>query len=418
MAALLPVRARFWTAAAVVVVALWSSGAPALVYPVYEQAWGLTPAVITAIFAVYPVVLVVVLVVFGGISDYIGRRVTMLAGLGSIIVGVLIFALAPDVAWLFAGRIFQGIGVGLALSPAGAALVEYGRSASRASSINTLATAVGLTIATVLGGGLVQYAPWPRELTFWVLLVVTVALAVAVFFLPRNDRSAEPGARWRPRPIRVPRSLRGVVTAASLGAATSFAVGAVLISLGAQLIKDVLHTDNALVAGIVLAISSMVGGVVSIAARRLAPRTAVASGAFLGAFAIGLLVVSANLSSLLLFIVTSVIFGAAYGMLFLGSLGLINRYAQPDHRAGTLSVVYLVAYLGQGTVAIGLGLLATALGLAPALSIVGPVLIALALAAGVTAIVAGRPRVVAAADAVDAATAPATPASPASSIGR
>ena len=391
MAALLPVRARFWTAAAVVVVALWSSGAPALIYPVYEQAWGLTPAVITAIFAVYPVVLVVVLVVFGGISDYFGRRATMLAGLGSIALGVLIFAIAPDVAWLFVGRIFQGVGVGLALSPAGAALVEYGRSVSRASSINTLATAVGLTIATVLGGGLVQYAPWPRELTFWVLLVVTVALGAAVYFLPRNDRSAAPGARWRPRPIHVPRALRGVVVTASLGAATSFAVGAVLISLGAQLIKDVLHTENALIAGLVLAISAFVGGVVSILARTMAPRVAVAAGALIGAFAIGLLVASANLSSLLLFIVTSVVFGAAYGMLFLGSVGLINRYAQPDHRAGTLSVVYLVAYLGQGAVAIGLGVLATALGLAPALSIVGPVLIALALAAAASAIFFGRP---------------------------
>lgn len=407
MAATLPVRARFWTAAAVAVVALWSSGAPALVYPVYEQVWNLTPAVITAIFAVYPVVLVVVLVVFGGVSDFIGRRATMLAGLASIIVGVLIFALAPDVAWLFVGRIFQGIGVGLALSPAGAALVEYGRSTAMASSVNTVATAVGLTIATVLGGGLVQYAPFPRELTFWVLFVVTVALAVLVYFLPRGDRSAQAGARWRPRPIRVPRDIRGVVLTASLGAATSFAVGAVLISLGAQLIKDVLHTDNALVAGLVLAISSVVGGAVSIAARNLSPRVAVASGGILGAVAIGLLIASADLSSLPLFIVTSVIFGAAYGLLFLGSLGLINRYAQPDHRAGTLSVVYLVAYLGQGTVAIGLGVLATGLGLAPALSIVGPVLIALAVAATVSAILVGRP-----ARSAAAATVPACPNSP------
>ncbi len=391
MAATLPARARFWTAAAVAVVALWSSGAPALVYPVYERAWGLTPAVITAIFAVYPIVLVVVLVVFGGISDYIGRRATMLAGLASILVGVLIFALAPNVGWLFAGRIFQGIGVGLALSPAGAALVEFGRSAATASSVNTLATAVGLTIATVLGGGLVQYAPFPRELTFWVLFVVTVALTVAVYFLPRNDRSAEPGARWRPRPLRVPRGLRGVVVTAALGAATSFAVGAVLISLGAQLIRDVLHTDNALIAGLVLAISSVVGGAVSIAARTLAPRTAVASGALIGAVAIGLLVASANLSSLPLFVVTSVVFGVSYGMLFLGSLGLINRFAPPHHRAGTLSVVFLVAYLGQGAVAIGLGVLATDLGLAPALAIVGPILITLALAALVAAIIVGRP---------------------------
>jgi MFS family permease len=81
-------RASFWVAAAVVVIALWASGAPSIIYPVYVAEWALTPIVITAIFAVYPITLVITLVIFGGISDYVGRRVTLLAGVAAMAIGI------------------------------------------------------------------------------------------------------------------------------------------------------------------------------------------------------------------------------------------------------------------------------------------------------------------------------------------
>lgn len=383
-------RASFLTAAAVVAIALWASGSPAMVYPLYEQSWSLSATTITEIFAVYPVVMVLTLVAFGTLSDSLGRRAAMLAGLASIMAGVLAFALAPDVAWLFVGRFFQGLGVGLALSPAGAALVEYSGSQTRAGSANTVAIAIGLSLATAVGGGLLQYAPWPRALTFWVLLAVTVAVAALALFLPRLERGDAPRERWRPRPIQVPRQLRGMVATAALAITSTFALGAVLISLGAQLVKDVLHTDNALVAGLVLAIGPAGSAVVSLAARRLPVRAAVAAGALVSALATGVLVLSATLSSLSLFVVASAAFGVSSGLLFLGGLGLVNRHAPVQHRAGTLSVVYLVAYVGQGITAIGLGLLTTALGLRAALDILGPVLMVLALATTATALLVGR----------------------------
>jgi MFS family permease len=68
-----------------------------MTYPLYAQEWNLTPTVITAIFAIYPIVVVLVLICFGEISDYIGRRATMLLGLGASLLGVLCFAVAPSV---------------------------------------------------------------------------------------------------------------------------------------------------------------------------------------------------------------------------------------------------------------------------------------------------------------------------------
>ncbi len=67
-------RASFWVAAAVVAHTLWTSAAPSMTYPLYASEWGLTHTATTAIFAVFPIVVVAVLLISGGISDYIGRR--------------------------------------------------------------------------------------------------------------------------------------------------------------------------------------------------------------------------------------------------------------------------------------------------------------------------------------------------------
>jgi len=74
-------RASFWVATAVVAHALWTSAAPSMTYRLYAAEWSLTHTMTTTMFAVFPIVVVSVLICFGDISDYIGRRTTMLVGL-------------------------------------------------------------------------------------------------------------------------------------------------------------------------------------------------------------------------------------------------------------------------------------------------------------------------------------------------
>jgi len=57
------------------------------------------------VFAIYPIVVAVVLVGCGDVSDYVGRRAAILWGVGASLFGTLLLALAPDVLWLFAGRL-------------------------------------------------------------------------------------------------------------------------------------------------------------------------------------------------------------------------------------------------------------------------------------------------------------------------
>jgi MFS family permease len=132
----------------------------------------------------------------------------MLFGLGASLAGVLLFASAPNVDWIFVGRAFMGIGVGLSAAPSAAAMVEFSAAgqSDRAGSITTAAQALGLALAMLVGGGLIAYAPFPTRLNFWVLFVVLVALFTATWFLPRHT-SNEASGRWRPKFFRVPRGL-------------------------------------------------------------------------------------------------------------------------------------------------------------------------------------------------------------------
>jgi predicted MFS family arabinose efflux permease len=374
-------------AAAVVMHTLWTSAAPALSYPLFARLWHLTPTVTTGMFAVYPVFVVATLLLFGNISDHVGRRATILWGLGASIIGVALFALARDVSWAYGGRAFMGIGVGLSSSPATAALVEFspaGQSA-RANTVATIATAVGVVAATLLGGALIQYAPWPLHLNFLVLLAVLATIFAFAWFLPR-PAAADGQARWRPGAVAVPRGIRRVFATAATAVTAAYAQGAVTLSLGAQIGRDLIGSSNALVTGTVIALFATTVAGAAFAARRLPGPAAIASGGVASAAGMGLLMLSASHHDLGLFLASAVAAGAGYSLQFLGGLTLINAHAPAHHRAGTLSAVYLVGYLLMGAIALALGIAATARGLAAAVDLGSLLIAAMALAGAALAL--------------------------------
>ncbi len=374
--------ASFGTAAAVAGLALWSSAAPTVVYPLYLQEWGLTPAVTTAIFATYPLVLIPVLAVFGNLSDVIGRRASILLGLVALVVGTLAFALAPSVGWAFAGRALQGVGVGLSLSPATAAMIEFGGSARahRASSATTAATAAGLALSTLIGGALVEYSASPLHTPFWLLVAVILAVGSLAWFLPRTN-SAAPGTRWRPQALRLPPGIRRLFAAGTLSISAAYALGAIYLALGAQAARDLVQSSNVLVDGAIISVSAVMIGVVAIVARPLPSRVAVSAGPALALAGLLLLDFAGASHSLWLFLGSSLLGGAGYSLMFAGGLGLIAAAAPADRRGAVISFAYVIGYAVQAVAALGLGALATSAGLQTALEIGTPLITAVGIAA-------------------------------------
>ena len=66
----------------------------------------------------------VTLLVLGSLSDHVGRRRVIAAGLGAGAVGYVLFLIAHGVGLLFAARAFQGLAVGLISGAASAAMLD------------------------------------------------------------------------------------------------------------------------------------------------------------------------------------------------------------------------------------------------------------------------------------------------------
>jgi predicted MFS family arabinose efflux permease len=358
-------RASFWVSAGVVTHIFWTSAAPAMTYRLYAEQWHLTPTVTTAVFAVYPIVVVAVLVGFGDLSDHIGRRLVILLGLGASLIGTLLFAVAPDVLWLFAGRALTGIGVGLTAGTATAALVDFSAEgqSKRAASVTTIAQAVGFSGALLLGGALTQYAPWPTRLGFWVLFALIAGLFVATWFLPRRRGGPAASRRWRPKSPSIPAGLRPAFALAASAVTTAYTHGVLILSLGGQVGHDLVGSSNALVNGAALSLFAITSGVVGISARGLSPRPAMLLGAIASVASMGLLALSVARQELSIFLASTAIAGVGYSLLVLGGLALLGGAVPERHRGGVLSALYLFAYLSMGTVALGLGVVATERGL-------------------------------------------------------
>lgn len=357
-------RASLLVSAGVVSHTLWTSAAPALTYGLYAQEWHLTHVVTAEIFAIYPIGVVVMLVGFGGISDQIGRRATMLAGLSASLVGALLFAVAPDVWFVFAGRALMGVGVGLAASPSTAAVLEFSspQRAKSAASVTMVAQAIGFAAALLLGGALTEYAPWPTRLCFWVLAFFLIVLLTATWFLPRHA-VGDAGGDQRSLMPSVPKHIRRTFAVSSTAMVAAYTFGVLVLSLGGQVEHDLISSPNAFLNSAILSLFPIVMAAVGIIARTLSPRVALIVGALVSGLAMVLLILAVDLRDLVIYLLATAAAGGAYSLLFVGGLQLISAAAPEHHRGGILSALYLLAYLSMGALALVLGAIATARGL-------------------------------------------------------
>src|SRR6202050_5522218 len=84
-----------------------SGAAPTALYHQYQDSFGLTPFAITIVFAAYVLSLLAALLTFGSLSDFIGRRLAILAALVLNVVSMAMFMTANSEASLIAARALQ-----------------------------------------------------------------------------------------------------------------------------------------------------------------------------------------------------------------------------------------------------------------------------------------------------------------------
>jgi MFS family permease len=284
-------------------------------YPVYAARWHFSELTLTLIFATYAAVLVPTLVVFGRLSDHVGRRPVLLAGLGAAAGGLALFAAASSIGWLFAARVLQGLAVGMISGAATSALVEYDDNRSqRPAMLAGLAQAAGSGLGPLAAGVLAQWAPAPGTLSYLVWLAGTLVAVVIVARLP--EPAPDLREPWRVQWPRIPPEIRRDFSRVSLSAACVWASIALYLSIVPSYTGKLLHNHNLALYGVIAALALASSSVAQLIGRRCAitsRRRAQGFGLATLAAGLVLLVMAAPVHSVAALLVSAATTGAGHG---------------------------------------------------------------------------------------------------------
>ena len=372
---------------------------PTPLYPLYQRRFGFSELMITVIFATYAAGVICALLLFGGVSDQIGRRPVLLLGLAVSALSAVVFLVAGGLAPLLLGRILSGLSAGIFTGTATATLVDVAPShnAERATLVATLANMGGLGCGPLLAGLLAQWGPLPLRLPFWIDLALLVPAAVAVVALPEPvAMTARP--HIQPQRLTVPAEMRTIFIRAALAAFAGFAVLGLSTAVAPAFLGHTLGVGSDAVVGLV-AFSAFAASAAGQLLLEVVPRQMALPGgcamliAGAAVLALGLVV-----TSLALLVTGIVVAGVGQGLSFRAGLTGVNSASPPAHRAEVASSFFVVAYLAISAPVIGVGVLAQAAGLRSA-GIVFAACVA-ALAAIVLVLLAGQRRTSPAAGAI------------------
>jgi predicted MFS family arabinose efflux permease len=360
----LPGAAAFWILAGLFLMLFFASAAASPLYPVYQARFRFSAATLTAVFAVYVLVLLVTLLFLGSVSDYLGRLPVILTALILSVAGCAVFLAAHDTGALFAARSLQGIATGLATGPIGAALIDLQPPGSqRAPLVTSAFSTLGLALGALITSALAQYAPAPTHLIWWALLAVFAAGIPALLAM------AEPGTRrpgalasLRPR-IAVPRQARATFAGAVPCLVATWGLGGLYLSLGPSLAGQETGSPNLLWGGLVIFLICGIGAAAAFVLRGIGSRAAMLAGCLCLLAGVATTFGAIATTAPAAFLAGTGVAGVGFGLAFQGAFRMILSLATPSQRAGLVTAVFAVGYLAFSVPALIAGVAATKFGL-------------------------------------------------------
>jgi predicted MFS family arabinose efflux permease len=351
----LPPKAAMLLLASIIVSFLAASSAPTPLYTVYQTRWGFSAIMTTVIFGVYALAVLATLLTLGKASDYVGRRPVLLGAIAVQALAVILFATADSIAALLVARVVQGLSTGAAVGAIGAAMLDIDR--TRGAVANSVAPGIGTAIGALTSALVVQYLPAPTHLIYLILLVIFALQAIGVGAIAETA-IPKPGVLASMVPeVRLPRPVRRSTTIAAPVLFAVWALAGFYGSLSPALVATLVHSRSVVFAGLGLFILAGVAAASVMLLRNTPSRTVMLIGVVALIAGVSVTLVSTSLGSPAGFFTGTAIAGVGFGSGFQGGIRLVLPLAQAHERAGVLSLLYVVSYLGMGLPAVIGGLL-------------------------------------------------------------
>jgi MFS family permease len=343
----------FLLAVAAFFVAMVGTTLPTPLYPLYEQRYAFGALLVTVIFAIYAFGVIAGLILFGNLSDRIGRKPVLLLGLALSAASALLFLFADSLAPIYTGRVVSGLSAGIFTGTATAYVIDLAPEGRRrlASFVAVFANLGGLGGGTLLSGILGQWAPdalrTPFAVDVGLVVVATAGLLLVQETVPRRAFSL------RLQRLGVPAEVMGVFVRAALAGVAAFAVSGVFSSVAPEFLGLGLHRHSPALAGLLVFVLFLM----SVSGQALVPRlsNALAAGCGLLVAGVALLAVSLAADSLAALYASAAVSGLGQGVVISAGVAAIAERAPAERRGETASSFFVVLYLGLSIPVIAAG---------------------------------------------------------------
>lgn len=317
---------------------------------------------VTIAFAAYVAGLLPTLLLLGGLSDLIGRRLPISMALLFGTMATLLLVLKPNWESLVIARGLLGIGTGLATTAGTAYMTEIlgVSNERRATLIVTSATTLGFgggALATSISLSLQGTTFLPAS--FIILFATAPLLALAILRLPQIDTQKKIAL------LRLPVFHPGMwvfgMAIALAWSTTGMTIAIVPLELKAQGLSNW--------TGLIVFLSIFIGFLCQPLARQMSNQKALAFGFSLVPIGFLVLIMGIWISSISLVVIgTCITSAASYGFTYLAALFEVSSQA-PDNRARATAGLFVYAYIGFSLPVIASGALADIFGLLPSMII-------------------------------------------------
>ena len=332
---------------------------PTPLYPVYEATFGLSSITITIIYAVYAVGVISALLVFGQLSDRIGRRYILLPGVVLSAVSAIVFLVTDNVTLLFVGRILSGFSAGLFTSTATATLVnlvpkpKQGLASMIASAINML----GLGLGPLLAGVLAEYFVYPMRVVFIVHLLMLLPAFYFIWIMEEPVKEKK-SFQITVQKLRIPSDVRPAFIEAVIPAFVGFSVLGLFTSVSPAFLQEVIQVDNRAILGVMVFVCFFASSVGQSVLTHTSDHTILVLGSLILLSGILFVGVALFFHSLTLLVIGAVVSGAGQGLSFRAGLSSVNQKTAAQERGEVTSSFFTIAYIALSIPVIGVGILA------------------------------------------------------------
>ncbi|MDK4274622.1 MFS transporter [Corynebacterium accolens] len=330
----------------------------------YREQSHFSQVTVNGLLAAYVIGIVPALLISGPLSDYIGRRPTMLPAAPLSLAGSFLLSIAPEEPLIIAaGRVLCGLALGIVMAVGSTWISELitrsGGDPAAGPRKASMCLTVGFLIGAALASVLAQWGPWPTHLAYVLHILLTVITAVWLLKTPETrpprgetvkDTFLDLSIRDMLHMLHIPSAAHRRFSRIVLPVAPwVFGCAGAAYALLPQLLSDSAGDAPIAFSGLMTVITLGCGVGIQMFGKVIdTHRSARASAVAMAVITVGTIfgAIAARTLSLPLGITSAAVMGAGYGLALVAGLSEVQRIAGKDDLAGLTAVFYSVSYTG------------------------------------------------------------------------